>query len=247
MMKSLLDTLQFLTTIPLRRVQADERLNVRLEFFPLVGILAGLVLATAGAALSVVFPPFVTGASVIVLLVFITGGLHLDGLADTADGFGSSRPREEILRIMRDSRTGAMGVIAVACVLALKIAAASSLAPQTRTQALLLMPVAGRCGMAVLMGYMPLARNEGLAAAVRPARATRQMIWSGAALLIIGWLAWGMNGVLVGLASLVALAPLSLLMLRKIGGITGDTLGATCEVVETVSLVIAAGIGFGSG
>lgn len=246
-MNAFLDALRFLTIFPTGRSinAAARRLNLRPEYFPVVGLLIGIVLAGADAVFSLLLPPAVAGACTIIALIVMTGGLHLDGLADTADGFFSSRPREEILRIMKDSRTGAMGVAAVAGIIVLKVAAASSLAPDTRIPALLLTPVAGRCAMAALLTFMPAARPDGLAAElVRPQQGRRHPIWPFASLLFIGWLAWRTNGIVQVVVSLSAAAPLALLMRRKIGGVTGDTLGAACEVVETVSLLTAAAIGF---
>jgi adenosylcobinamide-GDP ribazoletransferase len=247
-MNSLLGTLKFLTIIPVSRSGLNEaRLCVRPEYFPVVGLLLGIVLATADAVFFRFFPSLLASACTIIALVVLTGGMHLDGLADTADGFFSARPREEILRIMHDSRTGAMGAMAIACILLLKVSALASLAPGIRTQGLLLMPVAGRCAMAALMAYLPPARSDGLAALLQPGESKHLLIVSSAALLVLAWLILGKSGIVAALVCLLALMPLSRYMLRKIGGITGDTLGAACEVVETIVLMTAAGIGLSTG
>jgi adenosylcobinamide-GDP ribazoletransferase len=259
-MKALLDTIQFLTIIPLKNtgrmpVPPEESMmgqptgrmplqtDVRAELFPVVGLLIGVVLMLLDALYLLVLPPLVAAACAVISLVFLTGGLHIDGLADTADGFFSSRPREEILRIMRDSRTGAMGATAVACLLILKVAALSSVTPEARARAILLAPIAGRCAMAMAMGYLPPARPDGLAAMLRPKKVKNLQTWPAVFLLIAGALVWGMSGIVVSAISLIALAPLSLFIWRKIGGMTGDTLGATCEVVEAVALMAAAALG----
>jgi adenosylcobinamide-GDP ribazoletransferase len=247
-MNSLLGTIRFLTIIPTVRPGLDEaRLCVKPEYFPVVGLVLGIVLAIVDAVFLWLFPPPLASACTIIALIILTGGLHLDGLADTADGFFSARPREEILRIMRDSRTGAMGVMAIAGILLLKVSALSSLAPGIRMRALLLMPVAGRCAMAALMAHLPPARPDGLAALLRPKEAKYLLIVSPAALLVLGWLLLGKDGIVVGVVCLLALVPVSLYMFRKIGGMTGDTLGAACEIVEAISLMAAAGIGFSMG
>jgi adenosylcobinamide-GDP ribazoletransferase len=248
-MNAFLGTLAFLTIIPVYRAsKADDiRVNVRMEYFPAVGFLIGLIVAAADMIFARLLPPVLAGACTIIFLAVLTGGLHLDGLADTADGFFSARPREEIFRIMRDSRSGSMAIAAVASILILKVAAAASLAPDIRTRAIILMPFAGRCAMSILMGYMPCARSDGLAALLQPKQRSYFAFWPLIGLLLVGWLLWGISGVMQGLVSLLAVAPLALLMWRKIGGITGDTLGAACEVVETVSIITAAGIGFSMG
>ena len=129
-MKRFLAAIQFLTILPLPGAwHPDERaLGGSLPFFPVVGLGIGAAVALSDWGLGRLFPVGVTSVLAVILLIAASGGLHIDGLADTADGFFSSRPRERILEIMRDSRTGPMGVAAIVCVVALKIALIASVA-----------------------------------------------------------------------------------------------------------------------
>ena len=116
-MKRFLAAIQFLTILPLPRgLCPDERaLGGSLPFFPVVGLGIGAAVALIDRGLGSLFPVGVTSVLAVILLIAASGGLHLDGLADTADGFFSSRPRERIFEIMRDNRTGPMEVAAIVC------------------------------------------------------------------------------------------------------------------------------------
>ena len=129
-MKQFLAAIRFLTILPLPGgANPGERvLGGALPFFPVVGLLIGAVIAGADWGLGRIFPIGVTSVFTVIFLIAVSGGLHIDGLADTADGFFSARPREGILAIMKDSRTGPMGVAAIVCVVALKIALIASVA-----------------------------------------------------------------------------------------------------------------------
>ncbi|MBU4395186.1 MAG: adenosylcobinamide-GDP ribazoletransferase, partial [Proteobacteria bacterium] len=162
---SFLAALRFLTIVPLAwRCEYDGRFfAASLAWFPVIGLLIGLTCATLISGLISFFPPSVLAMAAIVLLAAISGCLHLDGLADSGDGLLSSRPRECILEIMRDSHTGAMGVIAIVVVLLGKYAALSSLGAPTLIATLIVMPLAGRCAIVVTMAFLPYAREgEGL-------------------------------------------------------------------------------------
>src|SRR5512137_125405 len=121
-MKSFLAAIQFLTVIPFPKdyMPREEDLGRSVPFYPIVGLLIGIMAATLGYLMEAVLPPLPAYATILIFLLAISGGLHMDGLADTADGFFSARPRDRILEIMRDSRIGVMGVIAVVCIVLLK-------------------------------------------------------------------------------------------------------------------------------
>jgi len=242
-MKSLIAALQFLTVCPyVARVKCDTRdIGRSTPWFPLVGLLIGVMVALLDRALSVIFPPLLTSAISVVALVAASGGLHTDGLADTADGLLSSRPRERMLEIMRDSRTGAMGVLGIVCVVALKIAALASVHGVLRWSTLLLMPLAGRCSMVVQMGLLPYARSGGLCS-VFMQHLQRPDVWLTLAVLAAAsGLIGGGFGLCAAGASVVAIVIFSGWCRAKIGGFTGDTLGAGCELAELVAALVAAG------
>ena len=245
---SFLAALRFLTIVPLSwRCEQDGRFfAASLAWFPLIGLLIGLAGAAIIACLMPFFPPPVLAMAAIVLLAAISGCLHLDGLADSGDGLLSSRPRERILEIMRDSHIGAMGVIAIVVVLLGKYAALSSLASlgsPTLIATLIVMPLAGRCAIVLTMACLPYAREgEGLGRLFYSPSSRWAALWSLA--LLAGVLAcsgWRMSCVVL-VAVLITVLLFSLWCRARIGGATGDTLGAVCELTE---MMVAIAMTFG--
>jgi adenosylcobinamide-GDP ribazoletransferase len=232
--------LTFLTKLPWPwRGPADGTALARSMFwFPWVGALLGLIFWGAWAGLHRVLPAPAAAALLLTLTVWVTGGLHLDGLADTADGLGGGRTPEEALSIMKDSRVGAFGVISLILGLVLKFSLFLSLATQTRgAGALLLFPIISRWSMVFLAYLSPYARSEGgLGQAMTLGVSPRVLIGAslsagGLSLLILG--APGLVLLIIA-AALVWLG--SLYFQRRLGGITGDILGATNEIVEIMVL-----------
>jgi adenosylcobinamide-GDP ribazoletransferase len=238
---ALLTALEFLTVfrLPLggRRPADAEQIARSQGLFPLVGLLLGLMLVGLDRGLSEVMPLPATAALLVVALVVATGGLHLDGLADTCDGlFGGSSPPER-LAIMRDSRVGTFGVLALVCVLLLRWAAFLSLASPVRRGALLLAPALGRCAMVGAVAALPYARPEGLGKAMHRAAwpfATfiAAAIALAAALLLFP--TWG--AALFAFASLVG-GLIALHARSRLGGLTGDVYGAISECAEVAVLL----------
>ncbi len=231
----------FLTILPLGAACDEEELAGGLPLFPAVGLLLGILAAGCAVAAGRLFSPPLVALLVVLFLVLATGGLHLDGLADTADGLGSRRDRRRMLAIMRDSHVGVMGVVAVVALLALKATALAVVPPDRRLAAAFLMPVAGRTGILLMMYLAPYARGQGRAAVFyRRSPATPLA----AALLGLAVLAPGVGGMAGGaalLAAVVVVAGLAACCRRLLGGATGDTLGAACETAEAVvALVMAA-------
>ncbi len=231
--------LQFLTVLPAGRPVDREQLADSLPWFPVAGLIIGLVSALAYALALLIGLP-VMAASLIGVLVLsgIAGFLHLDGLADTGDGFFSSRSREKILIIMRDSRIGTMGVVSLFAVLGLKWSALAYLPPETAFKALIVAPVLGRSAQVISMTLLPYARAEGGLASVFIALKRRSNMYlalgiSGGAALIFA----GAGGFAALLAAAAAAVLFSLWCREKISGITGDTLGAVTEIVETAALL----------
>lgn len=240
-MKRFLAALQFLTIVPLPGgVNPGERvLGGSLPFFPVVGLLIGAAVALMDRGLGFLFPVGVTSVFAVILLIAVSGGLHTDGLADTADGFFSSRPRERILEIMRDSRTGPMGVAAIVCVVALKIALIASVSGPWRWWVLLMTPLAGRCALLVQMALLPYVRSEGLVGIFHRNRSRGHALLALAVLLAAGYLAGRMPGLIAGGCAFLAALLFAAYSFRRIGGLTGDTLGASCELTELVPALVA--------
>ena len=241
-MRAFLAALQFLTVIPVCAPLHRRDFERAPLWFPLVGLVLGTLVALTDLAIARLgFSPLLLSIVSIGLLTVLTGGLHLDGLADTADGFLSARPRERVLEIMHDSRIGTMGTLALIFVLAIKVAALAELAGANRWKTLVFAPLAGRCLQVAVMGLLPYARpTGGLATAfVRHHRKT-YAIWSGLCLLAAAVMLFGgVSGAGRIVAILVVGALLSVWSFRRIGGFTGDTVGATSETVEAVVLLFA--------
>lgn len=240
-MKPFFAALQFLTILPLpkRLAGKTEDLGKSVPFFPLVGLLIGLLAAGFDQLAGSHLPPLAASVLVVILLVGISGGLHMDGLADTADGFMSARSREKMLEIMRDSRTGVMGTIAVVFVILLKVAALHPLPLDLRWKAVLLMPLAGRVAIVLMMTYLPYVRTGGgLATLFDQKRSPLHALWAAVFLFAAWWLVGGWMGIAAGAVPLSAAAMFMVYSDRKIGGFTGDTLGAICEIVEIVPSLV---------
>lgn len=239
-MKRFLAAIQFLTVLPVSCECSERDLGRSTFFFPLIGLLVGGGIVAVNFVLSAVFPPVVVAVLDVIVMLGISGGLHMDGLADTADGFLSSRPRERILEIMKDSRTGAMGVMAIVCVLGLKTAALASVPANLRWPTLLLMPLAGRCAIVLEMAALPYARPGGGTGAVFAANKSRQdspwavLLLTAAAICVLGW-----RGLIAAAVVVAVTLGFSRWCQRAIGGFTGDTLGAACELAELAPALVA--------
>ena len=236
-MGRLIAAIRFLTIIPVpgRVGTGENNMAMSLPFFPILGLLIGMAAAGLSQVLWHFFPPLPAAVLIVIFLVAVSGGLHLDGLCDTADGFFSARPRERILEIMRDSRVGAMGVMAIVLTVILKVAALESHGAENIWVVVLLMPLAGRCSLLVLMAILPYARPEGGLATLFYSRSSKlSALWGVCLLLAIGALAAGPAGFAAAGICLGVIFLFAGFCRMKIGGATGDTLGAGCELAETV-------------
>jgi adenosylcobinamide-GDP ribazoletransferase len=209
--------------------------------WPLVGLIAGLVAAAVHAlAHWAGLPPLPAALLAIGTLIVVTGAMHEDGLADLADGFWGGRTPARRLEIMRDSRIGSYGVLALGLSLMLRVTALASLPPAVACAGIVSISVASRAAMPAALRIMPSARTDGLGhAAGRPGRP--QMV---AALVIAAafWL-WFFPAAFLPAFALMALAAalVGRIALAKIGGQTGDVLGAIQQVAEIAGwLVLAA-------
>jgi len=235
--------LRFLTVLPVawRAERDSEYLRPSLFFFPLIGLLIGCGAAGTAMVLGRFLPFQLVVILAVVLLISISGGLHMDGLADSCDGLFSSRKQERMLVIMRDSRIGTMGVLAIVAVFGIKVAALGSLEPSLFWPALVLMPLAGRVAMLIMMSLLSYMRGEDGIGTLFQSQDRGEV--RGAAitglLLFIPCLSFLSGGHLVGaVCGVVVLVLLFGRLCRiRLGGYTGDTLGAVCELSETVVAV----------
>ena len=237
-MKSLLIALQFLTIIPLRpSVRPEERdIAHSMSFFPLLGMIIGGFLILINLITSRYLSPFIASALILIGWVGITGALHLDGFTDTVDGLCGGKNKEQILRIMEDSFIGAKGAIALILLLLLKFALLVGLTNDYKNYALLFAPVAGRWSMVMGIYLSSYAREEGLAKAFFSHKTGREIFWASLITFCLGLILFRIEFFyIIGIALAVNLLLITYLK-RRIGGLTGDTLGALNEIIEVITL-----------
>jgi cobalamin 5'-phosphate synthase/cobalamin synthase len=245
--RRLLCGLSFLSRLPLPRADYDAAdLGKATLLFPVVGALLGGIEAGALWVLSGKLPALLGAMLILVLHALLTGALHLDGLADMADGFGGGRTREDVLRIMRDHATGAYGVVALILLLGVKAAALSSLLATDSWPVLVVAAALGRYTAVPLSRFLPYARkNEGgLGAALTDHVGPAELL--GATVLALG-IAVGLAGartgaIWFGAAAMVTWA-VGGMAKERIGGVTGDTMGAATELTEALIYVLAVALG----
>ena len=220
-----------------------RQLSASLAFFPFVGLILGALLAGFDWAARGLWPDRVCGVLDVVWLALLTRGLHLDGVADTFDAIGSSAHRERALEIMRDSSSGALGVLAMVTVLLVKVAAVSELSGQAAWQWLILVPCLSRLGINILGSLSRYAREGGGLGEAFTGKASLKYL--PLALVTAVAAAWILNGT-AGVAMLAAVAawcvPVALWCRGRFGGVTGDILGAHLETVEAAMFLAAAAI-----
>jgi len=232
-----LDALRFLTIIPIsrRHIPQGTELASSMAYFPLVGAVLGSILALVDMLLSHSRSNSLVAAFIVVTLVILTGGLHLDGLADTIDGLFGGRSRREKLRIMEGRTIGTFGALALLCTLLLKFALLMELPPPLRRKALFLVPVLGRWAMVYAALLSPAAKERGMASVFKACGLGKEFALATITAVTLSLLfgAWGL-ALLVGIW--LATTLLSRAIARQLGGLTGDTYGALCEIDEVFGL-----------
>lgn len=240
--------ISFLTRFPVGRADFDAAdVGRSTVFFPLVG--GGLGAGAAGilALGGHVWPPYVAAGLAVAFLVVATGALHQDALADTVDGLGGTRDRERALEIMRDSRIGAYGALALILAVGLRWGALTEWAGRVDAWAWLVAAGAlGRWASLLVGWWLPYARPQGagLGRAVSDGVGLPQVKGATAVAMLVVACALGRAALGPVLLALIVAAAMGAWMMRRIGGATGDTLGAVTEIVEvTVLLAGLAGDG----
>jgi adenosylcobinamide-GDP ribazoletransferase len=213
-----------------------------LPWFALVGALLGVLTAVAYAAAERVVPTPVAAAVATFILVLATGAIHEDGLADTADAWGGGTTRDETLRILRDPSHGTYGVLALAFSVVLRVAGLAAMSPAAALVALPSIHAISRATTAALMAITPSARTEGLAAdyagQATPVRAAVAV----ATALAFAALLIGVATIAAAAVALVVAWVVRAVAMRRIGGVTGDVLGAAEQLVEIGLILLLAGL-----
>jgi adenosylcobinamide-GDP ribazoletransferase len=235
---SLALALRYLTIAPIpagAHVQPTA-LGRAAAWFPLIGLLLGLVVAAGDRVIGLVFPSLLDALLTVTLWKLLTGGLHLDGLADCLDGL-AGRDAGDRLRIMRDSRIGAFGTIGLILFLLLEVAAVSELAPVTRWRAFATAPALARAVPPLIAWIFPLATPPGQGAMFRSGLTRARVVVALALGAAIAVAALGLAGLLVVALALMAGLGLGRFYTGRLGGVTGDVLGAIIETVELIVLL----------
>lgn len=239
-LRPLVAAFAFLTRVPVSSGPLLETdLGRSVAFFPVVGLVLGLVLAGLAALLGGALPSTVLAALLIAALAGLTGGLHIDGLADTFDALGGGRgDRQRMLDLMRDSRIGAHGAAALVLGLLLKVFALAAVLQRRDLTLVLLFPAIGRWAVTPWIVLHPYARAEGLGRAFNGEARAREVaiatVIVAAAVLLLG-----PRLIAPALGALAAAALFALWLRRRLGGLTGDVYGATIELAEATALVLA--------
>ncbi len=240
-MRDFLQALSFLTVLPMGHLSLPEEKGLArsMAFFPIVGLLIGLLLAIAQFLLSYLFSQSFVLWLTLGWLALLTRGLHLDGFADTVDGFAAGGPKEKILEVMRDSRIGAFGVVGLIFLIGAKYLALEQIAEPSVLYSLILMTVMGRNSMVWVCYRSPYARaGEGLAKPFVENLTAREMIISSALTFGIGVLLRGLDGAMIFLGIGLFSLAFRFFFLKKLDGVTGDILGAANELSELLCLVL---------
>ena len=243
-MRFFIIALQFLTIIPLPFAVRCEKedLGRSTALFPLAGLTIGALLVGLNWLISPWLARPLCDALLITALAALTGGLHLDGLADVCDGLAARGGRERFLAVMKDSQVGAVGAVGLVLGLLLKWQALVAVPIELKWQALLLFPTLARFGQVLALTGARHARQEGLGAVFVQGT-------GGGALFLAFFTAVSAGAFLLGLKGVLALAAICLLtgagrlfFQRRLGGLTGDTVGCISELNEIMALIVISAI-----
>ena len=234
-MRRFILALQFLTVIPFyKNLEVNEEdLGKSALYFPMVGLIIGGCLVCSNLLLSFFLPRSVVDGMLIVILVLMTGSIHLDALADTVDGIASGKERNEKLRIMKDGQVGAMGAVAVFLVLMLKYLALAALPEYLKNQSLLLMPVMGRwsqVSVAYFSDYAGLKKGLGFPM-TRHVTPLIFIFTTSISVLVAAYL-FHYRGFIIAVLVVSFCLLYSRFFKSALGGVTGDVLGAATEKNE---------------
>ncbi len=243
-MRTFLLAIQLLTRIPVKiRGELFQEETVRsVTVFPLVGLLVGAAMSLVYYLASLVLPGSLPAWLAVLAALLLTGGLHLDGLMDTADGVFGTHTREKALAIMRDSRVGAMGVMACVAVLGIKTAALASLNGHQLYPVIILTPVTARTAMVMAMRYPYGRQGEGVGFPYAGKVGKEHIMISVFLALALSALIMGVEGVVLAAGTWLVAAVMAWWLAERLGGMTGDTYGFLNEIAEVTFLLLALGV-----
>ena len=239
-MRLYLIAVQFLTIIPLpfdTRCQKED-LGRATACFPLVGLTIGGLLVALNWLMEPWLNRSLTAALLITALAAISGALHLDGLADVCDGLAARGNRERFLAVMKDSNVGAVGAVGLVLGLLLKWQALTAVPAGITWQALLLFPTLGRCAQVLVMAGAKHARQDGLGAAFIQGMATRHLLVALCITVAACLLLLPVKGLIALTGVFAATLIIKGYFQNRLGGLTGDIIGCSCELAEILALIV---------
>ena len=239
MIKQLIILIQFMTRIPVFvNVEYDEeKLGKSIKYFPLVGAIIGIFLYGINILVGKITVNRQIAAMIIIIAeIFITGLIHIDGLADTADGLFSYAEKEKILEIMKDSRVGTNGAVALILYFMTKVILLSEIRPEY----IILYPVISRLSTSINAGLGEYARKNGMSNEIIAKNGKKEAGISIIITMILSFIILKVKGLIILIFAILFILLLMKGVKRKIGGITGDTMGASLEL--TSILVLLAGV-----
>jgi len=231
-MKSFIAAIQFITILPIGKPGTFEPQGM-VQFFPIVGLILGIMLALFDLLVSQLWSMPVASVLDVIFLVWITGAFHLDGLGDTADGLYGQRPKQRALEIMKDSRIGAMALAAVVCALSVKWGGILDLNIH-RTLFLIIIPAYSRAGSLFGFRFLKYGRSDqGTGHAFFKERLELSGFW-GLLFPVFISLFTGWRCIILNAGFAVVTALILMFYKKRMGCITGDMLGAMIEITESV-------------
>ena len=234
----------FLTILPVgpRSLASEDEVAASFGLFPLVGFILGTALAVEDLALSLLFGTTIRSGLIILTMVVVTGALHLDALADTADALGARGDRERALEILRDSRIGAFGTIAILLWLGLYWTALATMRGPTRTAAIYLAPGLGRWAMVAVSAGLDYLRPTGAGSFLKPQWSWFNLRIASAVAVIAIIPVFSSQSRAAAAAAIVVAIAARWFYQRWLGGVTGDLIGAAGAIAELAAIILMARI-----
>ena len=230
---------QFLTIIPLpfRLDYHDGDMGRAMRWFPLVGLAIGLLLAMLHYCCMFIFPEQIVALLLVAALALVSGALHLDGLADVFDGFGARGGRDRFLAVMKDSSTGAIGVVALILGLILKYQAILHLPADLKYGGIIIFPAAARFAQVLTTVGSKNAIDDGLGAHFTSSAGMKEVLIASATVLAAAFLLLGVTGIICCLVAAIFAWLSKSYFHGRLGGVTGDIIGCTSELAEILTLL----------
>ena len=239
-MNSFLIALQFITIIPIKKEldYSEKNIAKSMLYYPIIGTIIGLILILINTLGTYILPDLIVNSLLLIFFVLLTGGIHMDGLADTIDGIFGGNDKKSRLKIMQDSNIGVYGVTAVILLLIFKFSLLIELPLDQKNLILLVTPTISRWAMVIAVYLFPYAKEEGFGKAFKLYLSRREVwgatIWT----FILTLITFFLKGSLILIISFTVIWLFCHLITKKIDGLTGDNYGALNEIMEVVILFI---------